>query len=37
MIVGGWEYVFAAYAVVWVGVTLYGARLWWQASHGGAE
>lgn len=27
MIVGGWEYVWAAYAVVWTGLALYGGRL----------
>ena len=28
MIEGGWEYVRAAYAVVWIGFLLYGASLY---------
>ncbi len=34
MIVGGWEYVVASYAVVWAGILIYsGSLLWrhWQA------
>lgn len=27
MIVGGWEFVWAAYAVAWTGLVLYGASL----------
>jgi hypothetical protein len=31
MIVGGWEYIIAAYAVVWGGLAVYGASLWWRS------
>jgi hypothetical protein len=27
MIVGGWEYVWAAYGIAWAGLTLYGVSL----------
>ena len=30
MIVGGWSFVWCAYGVTWLGLTLYGVRLWRQ-------
>ena len=27
---GGWEFVWAAYGVVWGGLVFYGVRLFWQ-------
>lgn len=30
-IVGGWEYVIAAYAITWLGLTLYGVFLFTRA------
>ena len=30
MIVGGWEFVTAAYAIAWGGLTLYGISLYWR-------
>jgi hypothetical protein len=34
MIVGGWEFVWSAYAVVWIGLVGYSASLWWRSRRG---
>ncbi len=34
MIVGGWEYVAAAYAVVWSGIGFYAVSLWLRSRGG---
>jgi hypothetical protein len=33
MIVGGWEFVWAAYGVVWTGLVVYGGSLAWRFLH----
>lgn len=37
VIEGGWEYVIAAYAVVWGGMLAYGVTLWLRARSASAE
>ena len=36
-LVGGWSYIWAAYAVVWLGLVLYGAALAWRYHAANAE
>ncbi|MCB9682720.1 MAG: hypothetical protein H6733_14740 [Alphaproteobacteria bacterium] len=37
VIQGGWEYIYAAYALSWVMLIGYTASLWFRAPRGGEE